>query len=99
MQDDKKHIAEADQVLGNRTQTTSDMNVGTHLSDKEVSTDALLKNEAVFEVCNVELIGLKISMIQCPSCLHNIFKRGTSLSMRKAHQTRPGCDATNQSCL
>ena len=49
VQDDSKHIVEADPVLGNREQTTSQMNVDTHLSDKEVSTNALVKNEAVKE--------------------------------------------------
>ena len=48
MQDDSKHIAEADQArkVG---RTTSDMNVATHLSDKEVRTDALVKKEVVKE--------------------------------------------------
>ena len=40
VQDDSKQIAEADQVPGNREQTTSHMNVDAHLSDKEVSTNA-----------------------------------------------------------
>ena len=97
------------------------MDVGTHLSDKEVSTSAPVKNEAakeeftdtntkaierikigshkifiredlakekmvfrressqaIFEMENVELIELKTSTIQCPSCLHYVFK-GTNL--------------------
>ena len=44
MQDDSKHVAEADRVLGNRKQFTSQTNADTHLSDKEVSTNALVKS-------------------------------------------------------
>ena len=123
VQDDSKHIAEADQATRKLGHTISDMNVDTHLSDKEVNTDALVKDEAVteeltdtntkaiegikigsnklciredlarermvsrqessqafFEVSNLELIELKTSMIQCPSCLHNVFNN--SLPMR-----------------
>ena len=43
VQDDSIHIAEADQATRKLRHTTSDMNVDTHLSEKEVSTDALLK--------------------------------------------------------
>ena len=35
-------------------------------------------SRAIFEMGNVELIELKTSMIQCPSCLHNVFE-GTLL--------------------
>ena len=118
MQDDSKHIAESDQAT-RKLVHTSDMNVDAHLSDKEVSTDALVKDEAVKEeftetkkkatertkidsnkVCireglakekmvfsqessqpilemgNVELIELKTSRIQYPSCLHFVFFKG-----------------------
>ena len=34
--------------------------------------------QAIFEMGNVELIELKNSRIQCPSCPHNVFK-GTVL--------------------
>ena len=133
MQDDSKHIAEADQATRNLVHTTSDMNVDTHLSDKEVSTDALVKNEAVkeqltdtktkaierikmgsnkicirqdqakekmvfsqesrqaiFEMGSVELIELKTSMVQCPSCSHNVLK-GTILCRCGKH-IRPDLD-------
>ena len=43
MQDDSKHIAEADQAPSKLGHTTSDMNVDAHLRDKEVSTDAFVK--------------------------------------------------------
>ena len=101
---------------GNRKQATSQMNVDTHLSDKEVSTNEFLENEAVkelsetntkaierikigsnkiciredlakenmmlcqessqavFEMGNEELIELKTSRIQCPSCLLYVVK-------------------------
>ena len=49
MQDDSKHVAEADQVPGNRKQFTSQKSVDTRVSDQEVGTDALVKNEAVKE--------------------------------------------------
>ena len=49
VQDDSKYIEEADQVPGNRQQFTSQMDVDTHLSNQEVSTNALVKNEAVKE--------------------------------------------------
>ena len=35
-------------------------------------------SQAIFEIGNVELIELKTSSIQCPSCLHYVFK-GTIL--------------------
>ena len=35
-------------------------------------------SQAIFEMGNVELIELKTSQIQCPSCLHDVFK-GTIL--------------------
>ena len=130
VQDDSKHIAEVDQAPGNRQQFTSQLNVDTHLSDKEVSKNALVKNEAVkeeltdtnteaieriklglnkicfredlkmvpsqesshaiFEMGNVELIELKTSMIQCPSCLHYVFI-GT-LICRCGKHIRPDLD-------
>ena len=40
---------EADQVPGNRKQSNSKMDVDTHLSDTDVSTNAFLQNEAVKE--------------------------------------------------
>ena len=49
MQIDSKHIADADQATRKLGRINSDMNVDTHLSDKEVSTDALVKNEVVKE--------------------------------------------------
>ena len=49
VQDESKHITEADQVLGNRMQSISKMDVDTHLGDKEVSTDAFSKIEVVKE--------------------------------------------------
>ena len=49
----RKHIAEADQATKNLGHNTSDMNVDTHLSDKEVSTDALVNNEVVKEKLNL----------------------------------------------
>ena len=49
VQDDSKHISDADPVLGNRQQFTSHMDVDSHLSDKVVTTNALVKNEAVKE--------------------------------------------------
>ena len=97
------------------SETASKVDVGTHLSEQEVVTDALLKNEAntqeiervnfgsnkiciredqakdkmvfsekssraIFEMGNVELIELKKSSIQCPSCLHHVFE-GTFIRM------------------
>ena len=85
------------------------MDVGTHLSEQAVITDAFSNNEAntqeierakigsknicirddqakekmvyskessraVFEMGNVELIELKKSSVQCPSCLHYVFE-------------------------
>ena len=35
-------------------------------------------SQAIFDMANVELIELKTSRIQCPSCLHYVFK-GTIL--------------------
>ena len=49
MQDGSKHTVEANQVLGIQQQFTSHTNVDTHLSDHEVSTNALVKNEVVKE--------------------------------------------------
>ena len=47
-------------------------------------------SQAIFEMGNVELIELKTSMIQCPSCLHNVFK-GTLLCRCGMH-IRPDPD-------
>ena len=44
-----KHIAEADQVPGKWEQFTSQMSVDTHLSNQEVNTNAVVKNEAAKE--------------------------------------------------
>ena len=89
------------------------MDVGTDLRGQEVTTDALLKNEAnsqefervktgshkiciredqakdkmifseessraIFGMGNVELIELKKTSIQCPSCLHHVFEGTTA---------------------
>ena len=97
----------------------SEMDVDTHLGDKEVNTNAFLKDEAnnqaiervkvgsikfcirkdlakekmvfsqessqaIFEMGTVELIELKTFLIQCPSCLHNVFK-GTVLCQCGEH--------------
>ena len=43
---------------------------------KEKMTFSKESSQAVFEMGNVELIELKTSRIQCPSCLHCVF-RGT----------------------
>ena len=109
------------------------MNVDTHLGDKEVSTDALVKTEAVkelsetntkaieriktgsnkicvredlakeimmlsqessqgiFEMGNVERTELQTSMVQCPSCLHNVFQ-GTNLCSCGKQHIRPDLD-------
>ena len=47
VQDDSKHITETNQAPGNWIPSTSQMDVDTHLGDKEVSTDAFSNNEAV----------------------------------------------------
>ena len=64
---------------------------------KEKMVFSLESSQAIFEMGNVELIELKTSMIQCPSCLHHVFKRDNALPMRHAHKIQPGYDATNQS--
>ena len=46
MQDNSKHITEADQAPGNILHSISKKDVDTHLGDKEVSTDAFSNNEA-----------------------------------------------------
>ena len=127
VQDVANHSTEVDLAHRKLGHTTSNMDVDTHLGDKEVSTNALLENEAVkeeltdtntkasesvttgsnkicvredlakekmvfnqessqaiFEMGNVELIELKTSKIQCPSCLHYFFK-GTILRARGKH--------------
>ena len=59
VQDDSKHIVEADRVPANPKQSTSQVHVDTHLSDKKVSTNAPVKNEALkkeFTDTNTEAI-------------------------------------------
>ena len=116
-QDVTDHSTEADLATRKLGHITSNMDVDTHRSNKEVSTKTLLQSEAVkeeltdtttkaverikigsnknciredlakenmmfsqesgqaiFEMGNVEIIELKISRIQCPSCLHYFFK-------------------------
>ena len=46
MRDETKHATEVEMATGNSERTASKVGVGTHLSDQEVVTDALLKNEA-----------------------------------------------------
>ena len=53
-------------------------------------------SRSVFAMDNVELIELKTSLIQCPSCRHYVFKRDNYLSMWQAYQTQPGDDTTYQ---
>ena len=117
MRDETKNATEVEveMATGNRERTASKEDVGTHLSEQEVVTDALLKNKAntqeiarvkigsnkicvredlnkdnmvfseassraIFEMGNVELIDLKNSSIQCPSCLRHVFE-GTLIGM------------------
>ena len=48
-------------------------------------------SQAIFEMGNVELIELKNSRIQFPSCLHHALKGTTNyLSMCQIYQTQPG---------
>ena len=54
--------------------------------------------QAIFEMGNVELIELKTSRIQCPSCLHYVFKGRIQLFVHVASiSTRPGNDTTYKS--
>ena len=103
--------------------TFTKVDVGTHLSEQEVITDAFSNTEAntqeiermkigsdkiciredlaeekmvfskessraVFEMGNVELIELRKSSIQCPSCLHYVFGEYTYLQVRKTDATQ-----------
>ena len=45
MRDETKNAAQVEMATGNSERTASKADVGTHLSDQEVVTDALLKNE------------------------------------------------------
>ena len=109
MRDETKNAPEVEMATGNTERTASKVHVGAHLSEQEVVTDAVLKNEAntqeiqrvkigsnniciredlakdkmvfseksgraVFKMGSVELIELKKSSIQCPSCLHHVFQ-------------------------
>ena len=51
-------------------------------------------SQAIFEICNVELIGLKTSRIQCPSYLHYVFE-GTILCACGKH-IRPDQEMTRR---
>ena len=51
-------------------------------------------SRAIFEKCNVELIELKKSSIQCPSCLHCVFE-GTLLC-KFGKLIKPDQDAINR---
>ena len=108
VRDETKNATEVEITAGNSMRTASKVDVGTHLSEQEVMTDAFSNNEAktqeigrvkicskkmciredpakekmvfskessraVFEMDNVELIELKKSSIQCPSCLYYVF--------------------------
>ena len=46
MRDETKNATEVKMATGNSERTASKVDVGTHLSEQEVVTDALLKNEA-----------------------------------------------------
>ena len=51
-------------------------------------------SQAIFEMGNVQLLGLKTSRIQCPSCLHYVFK-GTLLCRCGGH-IRPDQEMTRR---
>ena len=109
MRDETKNVTEVEIAAGSSMRSVSKVDVGTHLSEREVITDAFSNNEAntqeierakigskkicirddqaeekmvfskessraVFEMGNVELIELKKSSVQCPSCLHYVFE-------------------------
>ena len=59
---------------------------------KEIMMFSQESSQAIFEMGNVELIEFKTSRIQCPSCLHNVFKGTKNLRMWQAYQTRRGND-------
>ena len=60
-----------------------------HLA-KEKMVFSQESSQAIFEMGNVELIELKTSLIQCPSCLHCVFQ-GTILCNCGKHM-RPDLD-------
>ena len=45
MRDETKNATQVEMATGNSERTASKVDVGTHFSDQEVVTDALLKNE------------------------------------------------------
>ena len=129
VRDDTKHATEVEQASRKLVRTASKVDVGIHLSEQKVVTNALLKNEAntqeiervkigsnkiciredlakdkmvfseessraIFEMGDVELIGLKKSSIQCPSCLHHVFE-GTYICMC-GKLIRPNKDVVNR---
>ena len=118
MRDDTKNATEAELASRKLVRAVSKVDVGTHLSEQEVITDAFSNNEAntqeiervkigsnkhciredlaqekmvfskessrtVFELGNLELIELKKSSIQCPSCPVRFLKEHLSATAAK----------------
>ena len=48
-------------------------------------------SRAIFEMGNVELIELKKTSIQCPSCLHHVFE-GTTICLKTQQKTAETLD-------
>ena len=127
MRDETKNATEVEMTTSNSERTASKVDVGIHLSEQEVVTDALFKNgaktqelervnigsnkiciredlaedkmvfseestRAIFEMGNVELIELKKSSMQCPSCLHHVFEGTFSCMCGKLIRTQQRCD-------
>ena len=62
MREDRKNATEVEMATGNSERTVSKVDVGTHLSEQEVVTDALLKNEANTQEIERVKIGSKKSV-------------------------------------
>ena len=80
----RKNEAVKEELTDTNTQATERIKIGSNKIciredlAKEKMVFSQESSQAIFEIGNVELVELKTSMIQCPSCLHYVFE-GTLL--------------------
>ena len=79
VRDETKNATEVGIAAGNRERTASKVDVGTHLSEQEVVTDALLKNEAnAQEIERVKIGSNKICIREDPAKDKMVFSEESS---------------------
>ena len=92
--DDKEERTDTNTKAIERIKIGSNQNCIREDLAKEKMVFSQESSEAIFDMSSVELIELKTSIIQCPSCLHYVFT-GTTLRRCEKH-TRPDLNMTRR---